>query len=110
MIELAGGSNAVGRTTMAYPPVGIEQVLAAGVDVIIQPATIGAESIASQRAHAIAQWQKWLTIPAVKNDAIYVIPPDTVSRLGPRIPDGIEMIAGLLHPECFPAKTKDSYK
>jgi iron complex transport system substrate-binding protein len=110
MIELAGGVNAVGRTSMAYPPVGVEQVLAAGVDVIIQPAMVGVTSIADQQAQALARWGDWPTIPAVRNKAIYVIPPDTVSRLGPRIPDGVGLVASLLHPECFPEKAKDSLK
>jgi iron complex transport system substrate-binding protein len=101
IIELAGGRNAIGPTTMAYPPLGIEQVLGAQVDVIIQPAMIGAIPLEEQQAMANEYWRKWHTIPAVQSGAIYVVPPDTVSRLGPRLPLGVEMVARLLHPGCF---------
>jgi len=101
IIELAGGQNAIGPTTMAYPPLGIEQVLGAGVDVIIQPAMAGAVPLEQQQSNADRLWQKWPAIPAVRTGSIYVVPPDTVSRLGPRLPMGVEMVARLLHPRCF---------
>ena len=101
IIELAGGENAIGPTTMAYPPLGIEQVLGAQVDVIIQPAMAGAIPLEQQQKNADSFWQKWSAIPAVQNGSIYVVPPDTVSRLGPRLPMGVETVARLLHPQCF---------
>jgi iron complex transport system substrate-binding protein len=101
LIELAGGQNAIGPTAMAYPPVGIEQVLGAGVEAIIQPAMAGARPLAQQRADALLWWSRWPVIPAVRSGSIYVIPADVVSRLSPRLADGAEMIARLLHPDCF---------
>ena len=102
MIELAGGENAIGQTIHPYPPLGIEQVVGAGVDVIIQPSMTESRTIQAQQVETENRWSKWPTIPAVQNKQIYVVPPDTVSRLGPRLADGLEMIARLLHPECFP--------
>ena len=40
-------------------------------------------------------------INAVKNDRIYLLDPDIVSRPGPRIIDALELIARSIHPELF---------
>ncbi len=101
MIEIAGGENAIGPTIHPYPPVGIEQVMAARVDVIIQPSMNPSIPIETQQAQVLAQWNNWPAIPAVKEGRIYVIDADAVSRLGPRLARGAEMLARILHPESF---------
>ena len=100
MIELAGGENAIGRTVHKYPPIGAEQVIVCDADVIIEPA-MGQEDLARQQNRALQYWSKFENLPAVANKRIYVIPGDTVSRLGPRIYEGIETIARCLRPELF---------
>ena len=100
MIELAGGENAVGPTLRNYPPIGAEQVIAAGPEVIIEPVMVQG-SPDGQRRQAFAYWQKFTNVPAVVNKRIYVIDGDVVSRLGPRLPVGIEIIAKCLRPELF---------
>ncbi len=44
----------------------------------------------------------WQNISAVKNDRVYAVDPDTVNRPGPRLVDGLETLAKLLHPDLFP--------
>ena len=100
MIELAGGENAIGPTVHKYPPIGAEQVIACGADVIIEPA-MGHEDVAEQQDRALQYWSKFKNVPAVKNKRIYVINGDTVSRLGPRLYKGTEIIARCLRPELF---------
>lgn len=100
LIELAGGENAIGQTVHKYPPIGAEMVYACGADVIIEP-TMGQESLARQRELAIKYWSRFKNVPAVKNGRIYVIDGDIVSRLGPRLYESIETIAGCLRPELF---------
>ena len=51
MIELAGGENAIGPTLHKYPPIGAEQVIAAGPEVIIEPAMVPG-SLDEQRRQA----------------------------------------------------------
>ena len=43
----------------------------------------------------------WNTITAVKNDALYEINADIISRSGPRLVDALEAIAKMVHPEIF---------
>jgi iron complex transport system substrate-binding protein len=44
-------------------------------------------------------WQKFEGIPAVKNNKIYPIKTDLISRASPRIVDAIEKMALIFHPE-----------
>jgi len=100
LIELAGGENAIGRTVHKYPPIGSEQVIACAPDIIIEPA-MSREDLAGQQETAFAYWSRFKNVPAVANRRIYVISPDTVSRLGPRLPQGVETVARCLRPELF---------
>jgi len=99
MIELAGGENAIGSTLYKYPPIGAEEVIAAGPEVIIEPAM--AQSATESRGQALSYWRRFTNVPAVRDERIYVIDGDLVSRLGPRLPAGIEAIAKCLRPESF---------
>jgi iron complex transport system substrate-binding protein len=100
MIELAGGENAIGPTLHKYPPIGAEQVIVCGADVIIEPSMLQ-KNLKEQQKNANQYWNKFENLPAVANKRIYVIPGDTVSRLGPRLYEAIETIAGCLRPELF---------
>lgn len=100
MIELAGGENAIGPTFHKYPPIGAEQVIACRPDVIIEPA-MGQKDLDGQRKKALEYWSKFSNLPAVRDGRIYVIDGDTVSRLGPRLYEGVEAIAGCLRPWLF---------
>jgi len=100
LIELAGGENAIGPTLHKYPPIGTEQVLAADVEVIIEPAMVRGD-LSRQRQTALAHWRRLAMVPAVSDERIYVIDGDIVSRLGPRLYQGVETIARCLHPNVF---------
>jgi len=100
MIELAGGKNAMGRTLHKYPPIGAEQVIGCGAEVIIEPVMSG-ENLADQRGKAVRFWSKYKNVPAVKNNRIHVIDGDIVSRLGPRFCEAAETIARCLRPGLF---------
>ena len=56
--------------------------------------------IVAQEA-ALEFWSRYREVPAVRAGRIYVIDGDTVSRLGPRLPDAIGEIAACLRPELF---------
>lgn len=98
LIELAGGQNAIGPTLHKYPPIGAEQVIGANVEIIIEPAMTGGD-LAEQRRQALAYWGRLPNVPAVVAGRICVIEADTVSRLSPRLCQGIELIAGCLWPD-----------
>jgi iron complex transport system substrate-binding protein len=95
MIEAVGGVNAVGPTLNVYPPISAEQVFAARPDVIIEP-TDTPEHWDEQAVSAMRFYAAFKSIPAVQNSRIYVLDGDLVSRLGPRLNQGLEQIAGCL--------------
>jgi iron complex transport system substrate-binding protein len=97
-IELLNGENAIGPTIQRYPPIGTEELLICDAEVIIQSA-MDKIDIVKQQQHAEIFWGKWPSLPAVKNNKIYVINSDTVLRLGPRLPQGVEMVGRFLHPD-----------
>ncbi|TFG49685.1 MAG: hypothetical protein E4H40_02565 [Candidatus Brocadiia bacterium] len=99
MIVLAGGENAMGPTINKYPPIGKELVIASSADVIIE-ASMRPEGLLLQQQTARQYWSG-LNISAANNNRIYVIDGDKVSRLGPRLYEGIETIARCLWPELF---------
>jgi iron complex transport system substrate-binding protein len=98
MIELAGGENAIGPTLHKYPPIGAEEVIAVQPEVIIEPDMLSGD-LQEQRRQALSYWSGYANLPAVVRGRICVIKGDTVSRLGPRLCLGIELIARCLRPE-----------
>lgn len=100
MIELAGGENVIGPTLHKYPPIGAEQVIAAAPEVIIEPAMVPGV-LDRQRRQAVSYWRRYMNVPAVAGERIYVIDGDVVSRLGPRLPEGVQAIGECLRPELF---------
>ena len=107
LIELAGGENAIGKTLQQYPPIGTEEILTCGAETIIQSA-MGKSNLIEQQKAAEKFWSRWEHLPAVKNNRIYVVKPDTVTRLGPRLCQGVELIAQCLHPDIFAQKQNAS--
>jgi iron complex transport system substrate-binding protein len=100
LIQLAGGENAIGPTIQQYPPISTEELLACGAQIIIQSA-MGSDNIAEQQQAAEKFWSRWPKLPAVKNNRIHVIDPDTTLRLGPRLCRGLELVARCLHPDIY---------
>jgi iron complex transport system substrate-binding protein len=49
----------------------------------------------------LQEWSRWKMIPAVKNGRVHLIDSDLIDRPSPRIIDGLEEIACILHPERF---------
>jgi iron complex transport system substrate-binding protein len=95
IIQLAGGQNAIAPTGDQYPSISTEAISGCGAEVIIQSA-MGTQDMAKQQESAEKFWSRFANLPAVKDKRIYVIDPDTVLRLGPRIGQGAQAVAQCL--------------
>ncbi|MBQ5999194.1 MAG: cobalamin-binding protein [Treponema sp.] len=91
LIEYAGGKNIFSDLAQPYPIVSEENIFAAKPDVIIIPDHVS-DGIKSVKKRA--GWEK---IPAIKNNRIFEMDSDLVSRPSPRIAETAEIIAKALH-------------
>ena len=96
VITLAGAQN-VGRMLKdPYAQISSEELIKQNPDIIILGDTPYGVTIDS-----IGQRAGWKSIAAVKSKAIYSFDDNLLSRPGPRLIDGLEQMAKLLHPELF---------
>lgn len=96
LITTAGGKNLAGGPT-PYPRFSREQVLALQPEVIvITPMTKGEEP-----ARAVAEWKQYGSLPAVKNNRIYIVESNIFDRPTPRMVEALETLARMIHPELF---------
>jgi len=95
IIELAGGRNLAEDQPITYPRLSLEEVLRKGPGVII----ISSMDKAAEHERARREWFQWNTIPAVQKGHVYLINSDLIDRAAPRIIDGLEEMAKLIHPE-----------
>ena len=86
LIKLCGGRNVFADLHSLVSVVDIESVIGRSPEAIIS--AIG-DNRSQQRRE---QWSRWKIIPAVKNNNIFSISPDLLSRPGPRVLQG----AGIL--------------
>lgn len=98
LIRLAGGENIAAATSSEYPEVTSEFVIAKDPHVIVY--TVGVMSTTTPET--IAARSGWENITAVEQGDIYSIDDNLLSRYGPRIVDGLEQLAEIIHPELFP--------
>ena len=96
IITMAGGVNVFANANSPYPQISTEQVVALNPEVIILPDVAYGVTVDSVFKRA-----GWQGIDAVKNKHAYPIDDSLVSRPGPRVVDGIEATARLIHPELF---------
>jgi iron complex transport system substrate-binding protein len=97
LIRLAGGENIAEREKGMYPRLGMEEILKKSPEVIL----ISSMNPRGDYQKVIQEWARWKMIPAVKNGRIHLINSDLIDRPSPRIIDGLEEIARLLHPGRF---------
>jgi iron complex transport system substrate-binding protein len=96
IITLAGGKNIFASADSPYPQVSAEQIVASDPAIIIL-----ADANYGTTPEQVAQRSGWEAIAAVREQQVFPIDDDLVSRPGPRIIDGIEAVARLIHPELF---------
>ena len=96
LITLSGGYNLT-QGSVTYPRMTVEQVLAMAPDILIITSMTRGQAF----DHVKAQWKRWESIPAVKNNRIYLVDSDLVDRPTPRLVDGLEILAHFINPQLF---------
>ncbi len=95
-MEKAGGHSITADAEREWTLYSIESVLARAPEVLVLPSREG-----QSRRLADLQWPALASTPALRNKRIYAINMDLLMRPGPRLVEGLEELARMLHPEAF---------
>jgi len=103
MVELAGGFDALARKRSESTRIAWENVLNWAPEVLIfSPCGFHLAQALEQIAHLESQ-PGWAELPAVRNGRVYAVDADSYfARPGPRVVEGTELLAHLIHPDLFP--------
>ncbi len=96
VISRAKGLNLGDSLDGQWVQVSSEELLAQNPDTILL-----ADALYGITAEAVAERAGWGEIQAVVEGAIYAFDPFILSVPGPRLVDGFEQVAEILHPEVF---------
>jgi iron complex transport system substrate-binding protein len=101
-VDAAGGIDVMGEPGARSRTVSPEEVVAAQPEVILSmPCGYRLEESAGQ-VEGLAGIAGWQDLPAVKSGQVYAVDGSWYfNRPGPRVVDGIEMLARILHPEAW---------
>lgn len=102
MVDLAGGVDALGRLGTDSVRIAWGDVLSWAPEVlVIMPCGFHLAK-AVDEAQRLLDYPGWRDIPAVRNGRVYVVDANAYfARPGPRVVDGVELMAHLVHPELF---------
>ena len=99
LIEIAGGINLAQGST-PYPRYSREQVLSLSPDVLI----ITSMARGGRFEQVKREWNRWPSIPAVRNHRIVMVDSNLFDRPSPRLAEAVEILARLINPELFEGK------
>jgi iron complex transport system substrate-binding protein len=107
MVRRAGGEDLLGRDHEPSARVEWDEVLRYDPEVIVlMPCGFDVERSARD-AGLLAGRPGWETLAAVRSGEIWAVRGGAYfNRPGPRVVDGVEILAEILHPEVFPRREK----
>ena len=94
MLELAGGRNVFADVGQQFPRVSEEEIIKRNPSAVV----LWAMGNGAPPKNQLGKRPGWDQIDAFRNQRILAIDDDLLSRAGPRLFDGLEKMADLLHP------------
>jgi iron complex transport system substrate-binding protein len=105
MVAWAGGQNLLGAVGAPSRRIAWQEVLAAQPDLLIlMPCgfTAARTVLELERLDIHSHWPGWQTLPAVRNGRVFAVDASSYfSRPGPRLVEGVAILATLCHPSLF---------
>jgi iron complex transport system substrate-binding protein len=103
MIELAGGFDTLGRKGADSVRIAWPDIAAWAPEVLIVSPCGFCTGKAVEQAKQLLRNPGWNSLPAVRSGRVYAVDANAYfARPGPRVVDGVELLAHLIHPEIFP--------
>lgn len=96
LIRTAGGENVGAGLQSSWAQISVEELLVQNPDIIL----LG-DSIYGMTPDQVAARAGWDGLTALDEGRVYEFNDDLVSRPGPRLVDGLEELAKLIHPELY---------
>lgn len=96
VISLAGGINIFSDVAETYPKISEEVLILRDPQFILFPKSHGSIQFEPQKIASRPLWDK---ITAVKENRLFSITTDAISRPGPRLVDAVEELAAIFYPE-----------
>ena len=102
MVRMAGGVDKLGREGADSVRIRWDEVVDWKPEVlIVMPCGFGLEK-AVDEGRRLAGYPGWNDLPAVRNGRVYAVDANSYfARPGPRVVEGTELLAHLLHPDLF---------
>lgn len=97
LIKRVGGENIAADAQVEWPKLSQEVLVAKDPEVIL----LG-DHTAGETPDKVKARPGWDKLSAVRNNRVHTIDPNLTNRPGPRVVDGLEVIARALYPEQFP--------
>ncbi len=103
MADYAGGVEGLGNLGRPSQKISWNRVVDYQPEIIIlSPCGYDLKGVKAE-SHVLASYPEWEKIPAYMNSKIYAVNASAYfSRPGPRVVDGLELLAHIIHPELFP--------
>ena len=102
LVEMAGGEEGLGQKGRDSKRISWDEVLRYAPEVLVLcPCGYPLDDTIDQ-VHLLTHYPDWDRIPAIKEGQIYAVDANSYfARPGPRIIDGLELLAAIIHPEKF---------
>ncbi len=109
MVRLAGGRELFAGPGERSVRLDWETVFEAAPEVLVlMPCGFDATR-AAEEARTLPNLPGWSDLPAVKNDLVWVVDANShFSRPAPRLVEGVEILARILHPGAFPGRVGEN--
>jgi iron complex transport system substrate-binding protein len=110
MVEMAGGEDVLARKGTESRRIEWQALVdAAPEKLILMPCGLSRERTLRELP-ALRGRAGWETLPAVRSGEVYVADgPSYFNGAGPRLIDGLEILAEILHPELFPRRHRKGF-
>jgi iron complex transport system substrate-binding protein len=96
LMDLAGGINIFGETVSEWPQVLPEDIIQKNPDIMVFPVIPGVPRFWDS-FEAVKKRRGWEKIKAVRDDRLYEIPRDCISRPGPRLVEALELLEEIIN-------------
>jgi iron complex transport system substrate-binding protein len=100
MVEIAGGQEILGKAGLKSERILPKQVLDAQPEIIVlMPCGFSLQRTIDEY-HRTRFFEGWEELPAVRNGRVYAVDGSSYfNRSGPRLVDGVEILAAIFHPD-----------